>query len=140
MAIKGGRQVVILSDSDDDSPASPLTIVKPLCRKQSPAKRRVKRLSREIPKNQTRLDSFFQSITIKNDRNNKPNVLDRVSEQTSTGNPRLKVYTSTKLSPVRSSKATKRPAIKGCSPQTKVANKEKAKITDLQGMLPKCCL
>lgn len=152
MAIKHGTSViVVISDSEDDAAAkstSPLTLVKPRVQNRHSTKRKVKRLSGQQSTNQTKLDSFFQTITIKSARsavghvNTSKDADHEKLPSNSTHIPRTTALSKTKplLVPLPS-KAAKRTAVKGNSPLSKVASKARSKATEkpniaqLKGML-----
>lgn len=145
MANNHGGDVIVISDSEDEvvvksTQISPLTVLKPKLGKQSSVKHKIKRLNGRQLKTQTKLDSFFQTITIKNDKADKSSKLIKSGEKVTSKKPTCQV---TKLDYSKSvqraestqpTKATKRAAVKGSSPRMKVANKERSKITELKGM------
>ena len=155
-------EVVVISDTDSEPSnciaISPLTSIKPKPNKSSSsAKRPLKRLvkSSKIPKNQTKLNNFFQTLTIRSEKTNRSptktelNVLSKAStpgtlelelsdnfidnlNKPCTSLENMKPQTSLKdmkLSPLKASKAVKRSAVKGLSPQAKT----KPKLTELKG-------
>ena len=155
-------EVVVLSDTDSEpsncTAISPLTSIKPKPNKSSSsAKRPLKRLvkSSKVPKNQTKLNNFFQTLTIRSEKTNrsptktKLNVSLNASTSGSvelekcnsfiedlnkpcTSLENMKPETSLKdmkLSPLKASKPVKRSAVKGLSPQAKT----KQKLTELKG-------
>lgn len=145
MAKGKASEVIIISDSEEErKPKSPLTSIKPKSTKKASAKRSVKRLASVHPKNQTKLDSFFQTITIKNEK--KQSQIDKFFSSKSDEPPRDRKSSAASLmsskpfnvfqsSPPMSSLPIKRTAMKGMSPRSKIANreKEKLKIINLKG-------
>lgn len=139
--------VVVISDTDSEpcsKPVSPLTSVKSRPSRSSSKKRPVKRLAKnnKAPKNQPKLNSFFQTLTVKATKSPPETSLDLSLENVACDSPSFlsenllgdakKPKTSLKdleLSPLKVSKAVKRSALKGLSPQAKA----KPKLTELKG-------
>lgn len=135
------KDVIVISDSEDDSCSiitSPLTALKTRPVKPASVKRPVKRLTKQ-PKNQTKLDNFFHTLTIKS---KKTSALEDHAFS-STVDSRVETFNGASKSMLNSSeafpevsKSTKRPATKGISPLAKLPAKEKPKITELKGLFP----
>lgn len=140
----------MISDTDSESNCrviSPLTALKSRSIKPSSTKRNVKRLSKDTkqPRNQTKLDNFFKTLTIKSNKSrNSPTKVDISLRETfvdhddfgtsdDKGEESSQSTKDVKLSPLKPSRAVKRSAVKGLSPQAKLASRPKPKITDLKG-------
>jgi len=129
--------VVLLSDSEGESNNS-LTVLKVKPKRKSITKRpTVKRLASNRPKNQTRIDSFFHTLTIKSD---KPKLLKSNSFGGSLSKGSFQDGEQSSLSQSNTTSDScklfsgiKRTATSGSSPSTKLHKVVEPKLTELKG-------